>query len=380
MKIPYIKISQKNEVFFITKFKSSELKNRINFHFRAPYSSEEEKNELYEEYMEKLKRKGIDINNNEEGIQRRVQISRINKIKNYINEKEDSFFPTSVVLAADVSKEEGFEKQYSEIEKNDFGIIDLNDNIKFQIVDGQHRLAGLFISDESIQDNFEISAVLLFNATKDTCAKVFADINGNQTPVNRSVIFDLYEMMDSNTEEAIKNKNLHSICKKLNNDPDSPLYKHIKMLGVGSGAISQAFFIEYLDKAMRQIELNHNDIQEIYNNLFLYFKAFQRIFSSQWPVKEKKQYNNMRDFYDFSDKVLKQDKSQIIKTNGFGALMLVFPFVYNTLEKRNFDEYYELISKLKGKIDWSKDDILARGTGKKIQNELKNKLKKILGI
>ena len=180
MRIPYIKIKQKNEVFFITKFKATELQKRVNFHFRDPYSDEEQKKILYKDYISKLEKKGISIIADEEGVQRRLQISRINKIKDYLEKEMDSYFPTSIVLAVDVSVEENFLYNYEDIEDKEFGEIELSDDVTFQIVDGQHRLAGLFISDESIIDDFEISAVLLFNATSHTCAKIFADINGKR--------------------------------------------------------------------------------------------------------------------------------------------------------------------------------------------------------
>ena len=59
MKIPYIKINQKNETFFVVKFSANELKKHVNFHFRDPYSSEPEKNEECEQYLNKIRRKGI---------------------------------------------------------------------------------------------------------------------------------------------------------------------------------------------------------------------------------------------------------------------------------------------------------------------------------
>jgi hypothetical protein len=37
MKIPYLKIKQRGEVFFSSKFKASTLLDHIDFHFREPY-------------------------------------------------------------------------------------------------------------------------------------------------------------------------------------------------------------------------------------------------------------------------------------------------------------------------------------------------------
>ncbi|NKF05689.1 DGQHR domain-containing protein [Clostridium gasigenes] len=401
MKIFYIKLTQKNEVFYITKFKASELKNKINFHFREPYSDAADDIEKYEEYIEKLRKKGIEINADDEGVQRRIQIARINKIKKYLEEQDESFFPASVVLTADISKYESFEKIYSRMEEKDFGEVDLPDDIMFQIVDGQHRLAGLFISDKIDQENFEIPAVLLFNATNHTCAKVFTDINGNQTPVNRSGIYDLFDLINDKDENSNKIKTLHLLCKKLNNDPDSPLFNHIKMLGIGSGAISQAFFIQYLGEALKSANLSYSNSQEIYDHLFIYLKCFQRIFKTQWPVIENKEMNNMDEFEeykayllktlnkdinnnnqsrDYSNYVLKVAKSQLLKTNGFGAVMMLFPYVYKQVEEANYNKYIKLLNRLDNKIDWATDEILIQGTGKKNQKKMLEKMLDILNI
>ncbi len=401
MKIPYIKLNQKNEVFYITKFKTSELKDKVNFHFREPYSDTPEKIEKYEQYIEKLRKKGIEINADDEGVQRRLQINRISKIKNYL-EEEDSYFPTSIVLAIDISNYEQFETLYYDIEKNDFGILELPDDIMFQVVDGQHRLAGLFIANEQVQRDFEISAVLLFNATRHTCAKIFADINGNQTPVNKSGIYDLFDLMEIKDDNINRMKTLHTICKKLNNDPESPLFQHIKMLGIGSGAISQAFFIQYLDDALKVLNFDYSNIQRIYSHLFIYFKCFQRIFRTQWPVLEKKElehireykeystyilgtlhkdlYNNPSQLTDYSNFVLKVSKSQLLKTNGFGSIMLLFPYIYSMVNEADYDEYLKIIKRLENKINWSTDEILIQGTGKKNQKKMAQKMKNILYI
>ncbi len=402
MRIPYIKIIQKNEVFYITKFKAIELKERVNFHFREPYSDTPEKIEKYIEYIEKLKNKGIEINADNEGVQRRLQISRINKIKNYLEQQEDSFFPTSVVLSVDMSKYDQFENLYLDIENNDFGTFELPDDIMFQIVDGQHRLAGLFISNEVLQKDFEISAILLFNATKHTCAKIFSDINGNQAPVNKSGIFDLVDLMETKDENINLIKSLHIICKKLNNDPDSPLFQHIKMLGIGNGAISQAFFIEYLKESLKTLNFDYSNLQTIYSHLFIYLKCFQRIFRTEWPVLEKNEfdkisdyskystyvlnvlhkdlYNNPDQFIDYSNFVLKILKSQLLKTNGFGAIMQLFPYVYNEVKEINPAKYLQVIEKLQFKINWSNDEILIQGTGKKNQKKMTEKMRGILNL
>ncbi len=402
MRVPYIIVKQKNEEFFVMKFKASELRDKLDFHFREPYSDSEKAKVSCEKYIEAIRKKGLEISEDQEGVQRRIQLSRINKIAAYLNGQDDSYFPNSVVLAADVSDEDEFMAKY--LENPDLpkaGELDLPESISFQIVDGQHRLAGLFISDLEVQNSFELFAVVLFNATKHTCAKIFRDINGNQATVNKSGLFDLLDLVDvdETDEELTIEKNLHLICKNLNEDTKSPLYGHIKMMGIGSGAISQAFFVQRMKKALGEAKIdltNDSEIQYVYESLFLYFSAFQRVFPEDWPVISEEQlkarkvdqlfleendldalnFHVIREMY--SNYVLKAKKSQLLKTNGFGAIIKLYPDVVHNVPGNTFEEYLREVSKLKGAINWSKDDVLTSGTGVKITNLVADRLKSYL--
>lgn len=376
MKAPYIRIQQKDEIFFITKFSSDVLKKKVNFHFRQSYTTKNNEFEDYLKYMDKVRRMGLEINAEEEGIQRRVQIKRIEAIKDYLENQTESFFPNTVILSVDLSNDDDFMKNYTQYEENEIGFFDFPEDVEFQIVDGQHRLAGLFISSDELQKSFEMPVVLLINITINTCAKIFADVNGNQAPVNRSVIYDLYELMDEDDNKNIeRNKKLHSICKMLNNDNKSPLYQHIKMLGIGNGAISQAFFVNALRKAFDTINYNYENLQEMYECLFFYFYAFQDIFPTEWPVLRI--YKDYEEFLNYSKNVLKEKKSQLLKTNGFGAIMYLFPEVYKSINSHDYKSYYDQIIKLKS-IDWCNDEILKGGTGEKTQKAMANKLRDLL--
>lgn len=374
MKIKYMKVNQKNDSFYVVKLKASEMRNMINFHFRNPYSNEKNTVELYEKYIKRIENAGLEITNSEIGIQRRLEITRIKSIKKYLETSEEGFFPNSVILALDP-----FDSDYvlniDDIETNEFGEIHLKEGVKFQVVDGQHRLAGLFISDEYVQNNFEILAVLLINATPEVCAKVFSDVNGTQTKVNRSVIYDLLGIIKTSSKNEFQLKILHDISNQLNSDKESPLYKHIKMLGIGSGAISQAFFIESLQYAINNNHDVYNNPQVFYEKIYMYLRAFQRNFPDDWPVKIN---YDLDMFYDYSKYVLRTRKSQLLKTNGFGAIMRLFPHVENMVNEHSFKGYDDVIKRLVNQIDWVADISTTSGTGDKNQKAIKDKLLFIL--
>jgi DGQHR domain-containing protein len=365
MKIPYLRIKQRGEVFFSSKFKASILLDHIDFHFREPYEELQTKDVVFknEKYIETIKRKGIELSSNEEGIQRRLQYERIRSISEFISSSESNFLPNSILLSADVTNIVDFENEYLKYEDRNIGEFEFPDDFRFSIIDGQHRLAGLTLVSRELLEEFEIPAIILLNVSKPTAAKLFADINGKQKAVNRSLIYDLYSEMDDNEYRDIKT--YHNICENLYTKKDSPLYKQIKMLGIGSGAISQAFFIDYAKDAINKTNLKNADTQNIYNELFLYFKAYQRVFPKDWPVPE--QFNNNIELEKYSDEVLKVRKSQLVKTNGFGAILRAFPFIYKQTDG-SFKSYLNLINRLKDRISWERTDVT--GTGKAFQNKL----------
>ncbi len=377
IKIPYIRVKQRSEIFYITKLKATFLKKHVNFHFRDPYLhlGSPKKVEEFNDYIDKIRKKGIELKSSEEGIQRRIQINRINDIKYYIESSMSNFFPNSVLLSVNVTDLDDFEDQYLKYEDDEIGYFELPDDIKFTIIDGQHRLAGLFITDETIYKEFEMPAVLLLNISISTAARLFADINGKQKPVNRSLIYDLYEEVD--TVEFDELKKIHQVCQKFYSDEKSPLFRQIKMLGIGNGAISQAFFIDYVIAAIKKTDLIDKSTQEIYNQLFYYFKSYQKVFPEDWPVSSD--FTSHKELDDYAYTVLKKRKSQLVKTNGFGAILNVFPSIHKNTDG-SYKGYVGMIGKLKDKITWIPDPRRVYGTGKAFQNYLVKEIKAILNI
>ena len=371
-----MKISQRDEIFYLTKFKSSFLKEHVNFQFRQAYSDDVKERENYEDYIKKVEKKGIKISAEMEGVQRRLQLLKINKIKDFLESNRESFFPNTVILSANFKEDSVFVKEYLEKEKADIGFFDMPDDVEFQIVDGQHRLAGLFLTKKEVQSEFEMPVVLLIDITISTCAKIFADVNGNQSAVNRSVIYDLYELIEDPKKIEI-NKQLHLMCKQFNESEKSPLYHHVKMLGIGGGAVSQSFLANSFKEVFNRIQYKYNNSQGMYENIYFYLKSYQRLFQKQWAVLENEP--NILKFREHSEKVMKTDKSQALKTNGLGAIMRTFPKVYRAVENQDYQSYYKIVSRLKGKVDWCSED-LRKGTGEKTQKAISDFLLVGMGL
>jgi DGQHR domain-containing protein len=376
IRIPYIIIRQRNEVFFVTKFRSDILLEYTDFHYREPYSKLQDSNVQIKtsEYIEKIRRQGIDLKSNEEGIQRRLQYERIRNIADYLSDDSTNFLPNSILLSANLDEDDAFFENYLKYENDEIGYFHFPPSIRFSIIDGQHRLAGISLLEKEYQQQMDLTVILLFNVSIPTAAKLFSDINGKQKPVNKSLIYDLQDLIGREYQNQISK--YHAICESFYTSKTSPLYKQIKMLGVGSGAISQAFFIDYSMENVNKIDsLKDKDVQSIYDQLFFYFKSFQRTFPEDWPVPLK--FENDEQLEIHATKVLKERKSQLVKTNGFGAILRLFPDVYK-LTSKDFKDYLDIVGRLNGKIKWTNDGSM--GTGKGYQDKLLKEMKKILGI
>ena len=177
-------------------------------------------------------------------------------------------------------------------------------------------------------------------------------------------MFDNVPAESIDNDDDMETKNYHTICVNLYTDLDSPLYRQIKMLGVGGGAISQAFFIETCKRELKC--LRGIDLQKRYDLLFDYFSLIQKLFPEDWP-KPIGHYSDV-EIDDYANNVLKKRKSQLAKTNGVTAMLRLF----NWLRTNSIDEH--AIKALGGKIDWTE----AYGTGGAAQTRLYELLKSII--
>jgi len=166
-------------------------------------------------------------------VQRVLSASRVAEIAEYAR-SVDAAFPTPLLLAL---PEGAYElKNEVELEILGEGVAD--------IVDGQHRLQG--IAQSGMADSFVIPVVFIADATEEQKALLFATINGKQTKVPASYIYDLFGV----TEGRSPQKSAHEIARAINSLSESPWYKRLKMLGTKTPgsveSLSQGTFVKEL--------------------------------------------------------------------------------------------------------------------------------------
>ena len=259
------------------------------------------------------------------GIERPLSIGRVQQLTRYVN-TVDATFPTGVILAIN-SEDAEYEDGRMRIR---------NDEHVAQIIDGQHRIAGL---QGFTDDVFQVNVVIFIDMDIEDQAMVFATINLAQTRVRKSLAYDLYEYTNSRSPT----KTCHNIARLLNAKEGSPFHERIKILGTATKPhqpLTQAAFVEALlnlisgdpqialferDQLKRGKRLKRapdDEAQLVLRNMFIderdaeiakvmwgYFDAVSKRWSTAWEDVERQ--GNM-----------------LPKTNGFRALMRFFPFVY----------------------------------------------------
>lgn len=245
----YIKLEQPIGNLYLGKMKASDILEIAESKTRTPYNSR--------------------------GIQRNLDENRAKKISRYAK-TEDAVFPTPIVLSAS--------SEMVKFKDNNKFIINNEYIHSCSIVDGQHRLRGIEVA--GLQEKFILPVVFIFDTYLEQDAEIFAAINGNQKPVSKSLVYDLYGLSDKRTVQ----KTCHEIVESLNSDDESLLRGKIKMLGIKdetnpNASVSQATMIDSLmDYITNDPDRDNQDIQQ--NKIPQFLKEDRYIFR-KWFIDDK---------------------------------------------------------------------------------------------
>lgn len=235
------------------------------------------------EFLAKVSYAAIRNQSEEVGaVQRVLSSRRIAGIKQFA--QSVGVFPSTIVLNWPKSAEVKFSK----------GQLSLpNGEHLAQIIDGQHRVAGLraAIQDEANLGKMEIPVSIYIGLETKKCADIFISINTEQKPVPKSLVFDLYGIA---SEPVVDPAALRSrdIAEALNEVHESPYYGEIKMPGMptrkGGIALSTAVTgIKSLVEekgVFEQIGIEELELQRTV--IFNLFGALKEKYSSLWHDKE----------------------------------------------------------------------------------------------
>jgi DNA phosphorothioation-associated DGQHR protein 1 len=177
-----------------------------------------------------------------DGTQRLPQPKRLQPIADYIN-RDDAAFPNSIILAANYRDDDGLiedselesadaameahaNREWVVIEKEDgtYKLLIPSPAKLAAIIDGQHRIFA-FAEANPPRRNMELVCSIFLDLPKPFQAQIFASINSNQKPVDKSLT---YEMFGYNVEEESEefwspDKLAVFLTRKLSVQADSPL-------------------------------------------------------------------------------------------------------------------------------------------------------------
>jgi DGQHR domain-containing protein len=179
------------------------------------------------------------------GIQRPLNPSRVRDIANYVK-SPDACFPTAVILSIpgtcasyDPGKGMMTLSEYFDPDNSE-------ENVEYsqiaKVIDGQHRIEGLRNFDGK---RFEVNVSIFIDMDIADQAYLFSTVNLAQTKVNRSLVYDLYELAKTRSPQ----KTCHEMAVALDQHEKSPLHQRIKRLGVSTEGrfnetITQATFVK----------------------------------------------------------------------------------------------------------------------------------------
>lgn len=292
------------------------------------------------------------------GIQRPLNDRRVKQLENYVNYR-DATFPTAIILAVE-ERCAVYDDTHKTMTLSNFPSDDKEQQVSYgniaRVIDGQHRIAGLF---EFKGDQFEVNVTVFVGMDVSDQAYVFSTVNLEQTKVNKSLAYDLFALARTRSPQ----KTCHNIAVALDQDSTSPFYKRIKRLGTATPervaeTITQATFVEALQKYIsadpkkdRDLLLRGKKPEKVHGaeldklplrNLFVeekdldiaqimwnYFDAIRRRWPQAWEERGRGYILN--------------------KTNGFRAFMRVFgkAYLFNGApgDVVQSSKFYELLSR-----------------------------------
>lgn len=183
------------------------------------------------------------------GHQRRLIQERLKAIGRYIDSVEAAF-PNTIILAANYREtgelEENDELRWSvklSAENGGTGTLTIPTAAKMAaIVDGQHRLYGFNESTISERKEMPLLCAIYLDLPNPFQAYLFATINYNQKPVDKSQTYELYgyNLEEEPPEAWSPEKVAVFLCRKLNADQSSVLKDHIIVAAQADIAVNVA--------------------------------------------------------------------------------------------------------------------------------------------
>ena len=225
------------------------------------------------------------IGSNEKAYQRQIIRRKIEELVQYYEQcrqaRDLPSIPGAVIISCDERLR--FEPMAEDVPMGTLKVPEREGILR--AIDGQHRLLALHAALDTFgEDRFTVPAIIFDQLPEDHVVQMFVTINAKHTRLNASHLVSL------SGRQLYRDENLaaaHDIVRALNERDDSPLYKSIKLLGVGKGKVAQAPLAQELKKlfeadafgAGRKGSEFLEESRRFYVN---YFKQVALVFGAAW--------------------------------------------------------------------------------------------------
>lgn len=193
-----------------------------------------------------------------EGFQRSLNESRAKDIANYMNNK-DGIIPSAIILSAQDTIQFSFNKTKNTISFKE-------NNHGFMVLDGQHRLYGLFKSGK----NYNIPVVIFNNLTTSEEVNLFIDINTTQKGVPTTLLLDIKNLSGRETKKEEKQRKLFNLLNE-----DSVMAGLLSPSKSKVGKITRVVFNQATNEIFESGFFKDKDIETTYKGLKNYLAALE---------------------------------------------------------------------------------------------------------
>jgi|688.fasta_scaffold17123_7 DNA phosphorothioation-associated DGQHR protein 1 len=372
LKLKVIEITQPFGTFYATKMNSDQL---IKIAEAEPYR--------------------ILDNGEYAGSQRPRNDKRLAEIAQYLKGVE-SALPNSIIISGNTKSNKNEDIWRIVRENNETYLIIPKLEINGAIIDGQHRINGFKLLNESERKNYELLCSVYLDIPNPYQAYLFATINMNQKRVDKSLAYELYgyNLDEENSEQWSSEKLAVFITRKLNLDENSIFKNHIIVAAQNDDALfevspkNQEWFIStasIVDGILTLISVNPKKDRDKLQQMLFNERKRIKLNSDSTPLRnyylesnDKLIYLIVLNYFNASYKLLYKKNSYIFKTIGIQSQFNLLKNIlinYLDTDKDISVEYFKSLLKPCELIDFSDNFYTASGLGKtRINNSLLLKL------
>lgn len=257
--------------------------------------------------------------------QRRLNLTRANAIKKYIEDNPSSYILNSLTVMVDIE-----EMSFLPVDGQDYGTLQFSMDAKCLIIDGQHRNKGLckLIEESPEMKDETISVVMYHFTTLERAQQGFSDLNGNAAKPTGSIniLYDHRDPTATLTRKVLQS--VEAFSKLTDRERNS--------LGKGS---SKLFTLNGLEEANEVLLRGSDRSGEDATKLVIQY----------WSAVAE----NIKDWQDVLDKktAASDVRQNYLHSHAIGLVAL--GFLGNELLKRSL---WAKDLKILQKIDWSKNN------------------------